>query len=154
MNPTKPRLYIALAAAGLVLAIGFAPPALADNMSPVGDWKTIDDETGKAKSIVRIVEKDGKLYGTIIKLIDPPEPDPVCDECTGDLKGKKIVGMTIMKGLKKDGKKWTDGTILDPENGKTYSCFIEVLPGGKKLKLRGYVGISLLGRTQHWHRVN
>ena len=122
-------------------------------MSPVGLWKTVDDNTGKAKSIIRIWEKDGKLYGRIVKLIDPQEPNPLCVECKGKLKNKPVIGMTIMAGLSKDGDEWNGGTIMDPENGKTYKVLIQVLAGGKKLKVRGYIGVSLLGRTQHWIRV-
>jgi uncharacterized protein (DUF2147 family) len=118
--------------------------------SPVGLWKTVDDDTGKAKSIVEIWEKNGVLYGRIKKLIDPSEPNPVCDKCTGKRQNSPIIGMTIMEGLKQDGKEWNGGTILDPENGKTYKVLIEVQNGGKKLKVRGYIGFSLLGRTQYW----
>lgn len=139
-----------------LIAVGLVTTAFAqdrDPMSPVGVWKTIDDATGKAKSLIKVWEKDGAVYGTIIKLIDPSEPDPICDKCTGKLKDKAIVGMTIMRGLKKDGDEYSGGTILDPENGKTYKVLIQVVEGGKRLKVRGYIGISLLGRTQHWVRV-
>lgn len=128
------------------------PAKPADPMSPVGRWKTIDDSTGKTKSIVELWEKDGKVYGKIVDLINPDKPDPVCDKCEGDQKNVKIIGMTILNGLKKDGKEWSGGKITDPENGKSYKCYIEVQDGGKKLKVRGYVGFALLGRTQYWLR--
>ncbi len=126
-----------------------------DPTSPVGTWKTIDDETHEPKSLVKIVEKHGKLYGTIIKLFRKPDEDqnPKCDKCEGALKDKPIIGMQILKGFSKDGDEWSGGKILDPHNGKTYSCILEVLDGGKKLKVRGYIGISLIGRTQIWERV-
>ena len=149
-------IRMALFVTASVMALAMSTGAFAqekDPMSPVGVWKTVDDATGKAKSLIKIWEKNGKLYGTVIKLIDPSEPDPVCDKCEGKLHNKPIVGMTIMRGLSKDGDEYSGGTILDPENGKTYKVLIQVLPGGKKLKVRGYIGISLLGRTQHWHRV-
>jgi len=145
-------------AAGVLVAVpllAICAVALAEGRpaSPVGLWKTIDDATGKAKSLIKIWEKDGAVYGTIVKLIDPSEPDPVCDKCEGKLRDKPIIGMTIMRGLRPDGDEWGGGTILDPENGKTYKVLIQVVDGGKRLKVRGYIGFSLLGRTQHWVRV-
>ncbi len=123
-----------------------------DPKSPIGVWKSIDDATGKAKSLIKIWEKNGKIYGTIIKLINPDEPNPLCDKCPGKLKNKPVKGMTIMRGLKKDGDEYSGGTIIDPENGKSYKVLIKVVDGGKRLKVRGYIGFSLLGRTQHWVR--
>jgi uncharacterized protein (DUF2147 family) len=121
--------------------------------SPVGVWKTVDDNTGKVRSHIKIWEKNGKLYGKILKLIDPPEANPVCDKCQGSLHNKPVEGMTVMKGLKKDGNEWSGGTILDPESGKTYKVLLELMQNGNKLKVRGYVGFSLLGRTQYWYRI-
>ena len=127
----------------------------ADSISPVGKWKTIDDETGEEKSIVRIwIEKD-MLFGNIDSLfLEPDEdPNPVCDECKGKNKDKPILGMTIMENLYRKGTVWSGGTILDPDNGKIYKCKIEIIENGERLKLRGFIGISLLGRTQYWIRV-
>ncbi len=131
----------------------FASTALAE-ASAVGRWTTIDDETGKPKSVVAIWEEGGKLFGKIEKLFRAPDEDqnPKCVECDGELKDMPIVGMTILRDLEKDDDEWSGGTVLDPANGKTYSCTIAVEDGGKKLKVRGYMGISLLGRTQHWVR--
>ena len=137
----------------LLVALG----ARADEgASPVGRWKTIDDETGKPKSIVRIWEENGKLFGKVEELIRGPDedPNPVCDKCEGDRKDKPIIGMTIMWDLERDGDSWSGGRILDPKKGKTYRCTIALEDGGKKLKVRGYIGISLLGRTQYWYRVD
>ena len=136
------------------LTVLFATNALAQEQSAVGRWTTIDDETKKPKSIVTIYEEGGKLYGKIEKLFREPneEQNPVCDKCEGALKNQPITGMVILRDLKKDGKEWAGGTILDPGNGKTYKCKIAVEDGGKKLKVRGYIGFSLLGRTQHWVR--
>jgi uncharacterized protein (DUF2147 family) len=119
--------------------------------SPVGLWKTIDDETGEAKSHVRIVEKNGKLYGTVEKLLLKPQ-DTRCTACEGDKKDQLVVGMEILTDLEQDGKYWEDGEILDPNNGSVYSCYIE-MESTDKLKVRGYIGFSLLGRTQYWYRV-
>jgi uncharacterized protein (DUF2147 family) len=136
------------------LTLLFASSALAQEASPVGRWTTIDDETKKPKSVISIYEENGKLFGKIEKLfLEPNEkPDPVCDKCEGALKNQPILGMVIMRDLKKDDDEWTGGTILDPNNGKTYKCKIAVEDGGKKLKVRGFIGLSLIGRTQRWVR--
>ena len=139
----------------------FAPRAQAENdrqassaISPVGRWKTIDDVTGKVKSVVAIWEENGKLYGRVQKLLDPDpkDPNPTCEDCEGELKGKPVIGLRILWDLQKDGDGWSGGTILDPSNGKTYKCLVSVEDGGTKLKVRGFIGISVLGRTQYWHR--
>ena len=128
--------------------------AHANDATPVGLWRTIDDKTGKEKSLVRITEVNGELRGTIEKLIREPneDPNPMCDKCSGDKKNKPVLGMMILNGLKRDGKEWTGGEILDPNNGKTYKCKMSVDESGKKLNVRGFIGVSLLGRTQVWLR--
>ncbi|MFN0203350.1 MAG: DUF2147 domain-containing protein [Bacteroidia bacterium] len=122
--------------------------------TPIGRWKTIDDETGKPKSIMKIWEDKGKLYGVVEQLFREPneDQDPICDKCTDYRKNKKIKGMILLSGLSKSGKEWSGGTITDPNNGKTYSCYIS-MESPDKLKVRGYIGVSALGRTQYWHRV-
>ena len=117
-----------------------------------GKWKTIDDETGQAKSIVEIYEKSGKIYGKVVEILRADHKKDVCSECEGTEKNKPIQGMVIINGLKKDGNEYNGGTILDPTSGKKYKCYIS-LDSADKLKLRGYVGISLMGRTQYWIRV-
>ena len=136
------------------LSVLFATSALAQAPGAVGSWTTIDDETKKPKSVVSIYEEDGRLFGKIDKLfLAPNEPaNPVCDKCEGSLKDKPILGMVILRNLKKDGDGWSGGTVLDPANGKTYKVKLALEDGGKRLKVRGYVGFSLLGRTQHWVR--
>jgi len=129
-------------------------PPTTSQTSPVGRWMTLDDATGKATSVVNIWEEKGKLYGRIEKLIDPDpkDPDPRCDRCEGELKSKPLIGLHILWDLRKDGGQWSGGRILDPDNGKVYKCNITVEQDGKKLKVRGYIGLSLLGRTQYWLR--
>jgi uncharacterized protein (DUF2147 family) len=117
-----------------------------------GKWKTIDDETGEAKSIVQIWKSsDGFYYGKIMKLYDETKKDDVCDKCDEDdaRYNQKIVGMKIiMKMEKSDDNEWTGGTILDLANGKVYKC--KLSRNGKNLDVRGYIGFSLIGRTQTW----
>jgi uncharacterized protein (DUF2147 family) len=138
----------------MILAAG-AALAREPAASPAGRWRTIDDVTGKPKSIVRLWEKDGVLYGNIVELFpEPGEPtDPVCDKCEGALRGKPIKGLLFLWGLERDGDEWSGGRILDPENGKIYRCTVKVVNAGARLKVRGYIGVSLIGRTQHWEWV-
>ncbi len=138
-------------AALLAFGMGAVTGALAQSDNPVGLWKTIDDDTKQAKSLIRITESGGQLSGRIEKLLTE-KADAVCEQCTGDLKDKPVVGMTILRGLKKGEEWWEGGNILDPNNGKTYRSRLKVLEGGEKLELRGYIGTPLLGRTQTWIR--
>ncbi|KQM45929.1 DUF2147 domain-containing protein [Chryseobacterium sp. Leaf201] len=116
-----------------------------------GKWKTIDDETKQAKSIVEIYKKGDKYYGKISQLLIKPA-SATCTECKDDRKGKPILGLEIIRGLKKEGDEFTGGTITDPKSGKTYKCTIT--KSGDKLNVRGYVGVSMFGRSQTWQKVN
>lgn len=118
-----------------------------------GKWKTIDDETGKEKSIVEIYNNQGKAYAKVVQVLEKGKEDKVCDLCTGDKKNKPVKGMVIINGLSKDGDEWNDAKILDPKTGKEYKCYI-TLENSNKLKVRGYIGFSLIGRTQYWHKVS
>ncbi|MGK9066155.1 DUF2147 domain-containing protein [Stutzerimonas chloritidismutans] len=123
--------------------------------SPAGRWQTIDDETGKPKSIVEIQQADdGTLSGKVAQILQSDHgPNPLCTECEGERKNQPITGMTILWDLKPDGEQtWNDGTILDPSKGKTYRAKAKLLEGGNKLEVRGYIGIEALGRTQTWIR--
>ena len=122
------------------------------SQSVIGKWKTVDDETGKEKGIVEIYEKDGKIYGRIIEILEAEHRFKKCALCQGSDKDKPIMGLIFIKGLVKDGSEYNGGKILDPKNGKLYKCYIN-LEGNDKLKVRGYIGISLFGRTQYWYRV-
>ena len=149
MSSLQSRFCIALLVAGASMS------ASADPMSPVGAWNTIDDETNQPKSTVRITEKDGVISGTVEKIVDPAKQDSKCEKCAGDdpRKGKPVIGMTILTGLKKEGDNvYGGGQILDPNNGKTYNAKVTVIDGGKKLEMRG--SILFFGRTQTWIRVN
>ena len=141
------------AVAALPHGQGGSPPS-SDTSTPFGQWKTVDDVTGKINSVVDIWEENGKLYGKIERLVNPNpnDPDPRCVRCLGDLKDRRIVGLLILWDLRKDDGQWTGGQILDPDNGKIYRCSITVIDGGKKLRVRGFIGFSLLGRTEYWLR--
>ena len=123
--------------------------------TPVGLWKTIDDETKTEKSQVRITESGGVLSGKIEKLTDPAKQDAKCDKCTDERKDKPVIGMTIVRNAKADAAKavWEGGEILDPNEGKVYKLKMTPIEGGKKLEVRGFIGFALLGRTQTWVRV-
>lgn len=140
---------------GSALALVLSSAAWAQGQTPVGVWKSIDDETGRERSIIRISEIAGELQGLVEMIFDQPGDDPahLCDKCKGELKDKPIIGMTILWGLKRDGDVWSGGEILDPKKGKTYRCKMTLIDGGSKLDVRGYIGISLIGRTQTWHRI-
>ncbi len=120
--------------------------------SVIGKWKSIDDETGKPKSIIEIYQDGNKYYGKIVKLLTEENKDGICRTCETKYKDKNIIGLVIMKDLVKDDDEYNDGEIMDPKNAKTYSCYIQ-LESPNKLKVRGYLGFSLLGRTQYWYRV-
>ena len=120
----------------------------------LGVWKTIDEKTNQPSSLIRLEERNGGLIGTVIELIPTPGEPPIthCRLCKGERKDKPIVGMVIMNGLKKEKPGyWFGGEILDPEEGDIYKVKIAT-DDGKTLKVRGYIGISLIGRTQVWVR--
>jgi len=155
-SPVLSRLVFSRLTRTAVVAIGLAAgmiaaaPAFAAD-SPVGLWKNIDDETKKPKALIRITDSGGKLTGRIEKILTE-KVDAVCDLCTDSRKGKPVQGMTILSGLRQDGDEWVDGEILDPNNGKVYKAKVKLVDGGKQLDVRGFVGVSLFGRTQTWVR--
>ena len=137
------------------LLAGTAISAFAQATTPAGVWKTIDDETQKEKSLVRIVEANGVYTGKVEKLLDPDAPkDPVCKDCSDERKDKPIVGLTIIRNVKQgtdDKSVFEGGEILDPNNGKVYRLRLKPVDGGKKLEVRGYLGPFY--RNQTWLRV-
>ena len=141
----------------IALGLGLFAALAHAQATPAGLWKTIDDETKKEKSLIRITEAGGVFTGKLEKLLDPSsKPDAVCDLCSDDRKDKPIVGMTLVKGVKQsdsDKGRWDGGEILDPNNGKTYKVRLTPGEGGKTLAVRGYIGAPMLGRTQTWVRV-
>jgi uncharacterized protein (DUF2147 family) len=139
------KLFLVLTTAFLV---HFAQAGELD--SPIGNWKNISDKTGKVEAIIQIYQDGSELKGRILTLFDPPEPN--CTKCRGPLKNKPLLGMSILYGLKQDGSEWNGGKILDPNDGDEYNVKMELADGGKKLKVRGFIGFSLFGRTQTWLR--
>ncbi len=129
--------------------------------SPVGQWRTIDDNTGEPKAIVEIYEgEDGTLSGRVVEILQADDDavyndagQVICNACEGRRANQPVVGMVIIEGMEEDGDEWSGGTILDPENGKTYKAKME-LEDATTLDVRGYIGIPLLGRTQTWYRVS
>jgi uncharacterized protein (DUF2147 family) len=134
------------------VALSFAAATAFAQATPTGLWKTIDDETKQEKSFVRISENGGMLSGRIEKIVDPAKQDSVCDKCEDARKGQKVLGMTIVEGVKKnpDEPYWDGGTILDPNNGKTYRVRMTPKEGGKVLEVRGFIGPFY--RNQTWLR--
>lgn len=126
---------------------------MAQTNTPIGTWQSVDED-GAKKAVVKITQdSNGDLRGTIIKLNQ--KPGALCEKCEGDKKGKPIEGMSIIWSLKKVGDNaWGEGAIMDPSNGKTYKLKAEMAEGGQKLKLRGFIGVSLFGRTQTWNRID
>ena len=137
-----------LSGLGLLLLAGSGLGA--DLSSPVGDWKTIDDETGKVKSIVTLWEENGRLYGKVKELLDP-NASRTCRNCEGELKDAPIEGMRILWDLRKEGDEWTKGTIFDPAKGKEYRSSLKLTDGGTKLEVTGH--LFVFSRSQVWERV-
>jgi uncharacterized protein (DUF2147 family) len=135
-----------------LLAFCFSIASAQNLSSPVGLWKTFDDKTGEAKSLLRIYEQNGLYFGKVEKTLRP-NAQQTCTKCKDDRKDQPIVGMVVLRKMKADGDEFTGGDILDPENGSVYKCKFKLEDGGKKLHVRGFIGISMLGRSQDWQRV-
>ncbi|NBB89283.1 MAG: DUF2147 domain-containing protein [Bacteroidetes bacterium] len=120
------------------------------SQSPIGVWKTINEESGEAESHIKIYEKEGKLYGKIVKLLKDGQTH--CEKCPEPQKDQPLQGLKLMWDLEKEGDEWDNGEILDPVKGKVYSCKI-YLEEPDRLKVRGYLGFSAFGRSQEWIRV-
>jgi uncharacterized protein (DUF2147 family) len=139
-------------AAAAALCVGGL--ALAQASSPVGRWRAFDEKTGQPKSIIEISEVNGELRGTVERVFSPPAPslNPLCEKCSGDRKNKPVVGMLMLWGMKKDGDEFAGGRLLQPETGKEVRGKLKLIDGGKKLEIRGFVGLAIAGRTATWIR--
>lgn len=137
-----------------IWALALSSACAMAQMTPVGLWKTIDDDGKTEKSLVRISESGGVLSGSIEKIFDATKQDAKCDLCTDDRKDKPVLGLTIIRNVRQDADDktvWGGGEILDPKNGKTYKTRLKPVDGGKTMEMRGYIGF--LYRTQVWQRV-
>lgn len=155
LEPRRPMIRHRLAILPICLAALVPTGAGADPTSPVGLWRTVDDGTGEPRGVVRIEEVGQRLRGTIEKTFPRPgEPaQPRCEKCPGERRDQPVIGMTILTGLQRAGEEWTGGEILDPDTGRIYQTKLRVVDGGRKLEVRGFIGVSLLGRTQTWERM-
>ena len=140
-----------IARAVLFLAAAAIWTSSAQQLTPLGRWKTIDDKTGKPKAIVVIYLDNGRLFGRVEATLNP-DAKKICDLCKDERKNQPIVGMVILRGLTAHGEEYSGGDILDPDNGSVYRCKMRLQEGGRKLSVRGFIGFSLLGRSQIWTR--
>lgn len=138
----------------LVASLLACTTALAQNDSPVGLWKNINDTNGKPRAMIRITESQGLFQGRIERVFTAPGegPDPKCVKCEGDNRNASVTGLLILTGLRKAGDAYVDGQILDPDTGSVYNSKMKLVDNGQKLEVRGFIGIPLLGRTQTWIR--
>jgi len=116
-----------------------------------GKWHSTNEETGKVDSVIEVYEKNGKAFAKVVEIKNPDRKNALCDLCKGENKNKPILGLNILTGLEKDDDEWSGGKILDPRNGKIYKCYIK-LEEPNKLKIRGYIGFALIGKTAFWIR--
>ena len=150
--------FLALTIAALVWlnAAASAAPA-GGEPSAVGLWEQVDEKTGKAESWFSIVEKEGLYVGTIVKMFqqpgDPPPESWRCTKCEGAERNAPVLGLALIKGMKRKGLAYEDGTIMDPRDGTVYRALMKLSPDGNRLEVRGYLGIAMLGRSQMWNRL-
>lgn len=154
MGTRKIRLRLLAAAAAGLLLFALAAPAFASEPTPAGLWQTIDDKTGKPRGFVRVYEENGEIFGKIEGSVDPEEAKERCDKCSGDRKDQPVIGLVILRRMKKTGVEYTGGDILDPDTGAVYRCKIRLAEDGRKLVVRGYLGAALFGRSQIWLRAD
>jgi len=138
--------------AAFLLSASLAAAAGPPDGTPVGVWKTIDDISHQPRGLIRLFERDGEIFGRIEASLDPKEAHEVCSKCGGELKDKPVVGMLVLRHMKKHGNEYSGGYILDPDTGWEYRCRFTLIDGGTKMLIRGFLGFSLLGRSQTWYR--
>jgi uncharacterized protein (DUF2147 family) len=144
--------------AGRITCVAFMLFGVADgslaasaDLTPTGVWRTVDDKTGKPRAIIRVYEQNGRWFGKVERSL-APEPRERCDKCTDERKNQPIIGMVVLRNMQKRGDEYAGGDVLDPDNGWVYRCKFRLTDEGKKLDVRGFIGFSLLGRTQTWFR--
>jgi uncharacterized protein (DUF2147 family) len=151
MPPVKSLICLFLLAFKLLAPLS-AIAQSAPSASPIGLWETIDDKTGKPTAVVEIFEKEAKLFGRIEQLLTRGDENSVCSACSDERKNQPIVGMIIIRNIKPAGNEYSGGDILDPDSGSVYRCKMHLENNGKQLIVRGYIGLSFIGRSQTWHR--
>jgi len=144
----------ALVIPGVLLATA-AVPARTAEPTAVGVWEQVDETSGKAESWFKITERNGVYEGTIVKIFFKPGEDEnwICDKCEGAEHNAPVLGLTLIKGMQRNGSAYENGTIMDPRDGSVYRALMKLTPDGQKLEVRGYLGISLFGRSQMWNRL-
>ena len=135
----------------VIIALTMIVSFSVNSQSILGKWKTIDDETGEAKSIVEIYAQEGKVFGKIVDILNPADKDALCEKCEGDEFNTPVLGLVIIKGLERDGEYYKGGTVFDPEKGKEYKCRLALEEDSDTLQVRGY--IAFFYATQYWVRV-
>ena len=147
-------LALMTVAAVVVVSAGMVP-LRATEPSAVGLWEQVDESSGKAESWFKISEHGGVYVGNVVKIFFKPGEDEnwVCEKCEGAEKGAPVLGLTLIKGMQRNGLSYENGTIMDPRDGSVYRALMKLSPDGQKLEVRGYLGISLFGRTQVWKRL-
>jgi uncharacterized protein (DUF2147 family) len=139
-----------------IIMLGAAGASLrAAEPSAVGLWEQVDEKSGKPESWFKITERNGAYEGNIVKIFFKPGEDEnwVCDKCEGAERGKPVLGLALIKGMQRNGSSYENGTIMDPRDGAVYRALMKLSPDGQKLEVRGYLGISLFGRSQVWNRL-
>jgi uncharacterized protein (DUF2147 family) len=149
---TNLQLKLCLVAVALLLG---GQASSADPQTVAGVWKQIDPDTGKVGALVTFTETGGVFKGAFSKLyLDPgDDPNPLCRKCPGNQRGKPLLGLVFIDGMRRSGLKYDGGTILDPETGTSYSANMKLSPDGNTLTVHGYVGLPLFGQSQTWKRV-
>ena len=145
-----------LVVVGAIIALGAASvPLRAAEPTAVGLWEQVDEKSGKPESWFKITERNGAYEGNIVKIFFKPGEDEhwVCDKCEGTERGKPVLGLALIKGMQRNGNSYENGTIMDPRDGAVYRALMKLSPDGQKLEVRGYLGISLFGRSQVWNRL-
>lgn len=151
--PDDPAFTLPAPARSIVGALLVTGVPAQQTLTPVGVWKTVSDATGETQSHVRIYESGGKLFGRVERVLVTKGVPDTCVKCTDDRKGHPLVSLVILRNMVKSGNEYKGGDILDPENGKVYRCILKLDGSGDRLTVRGYIGISLFGRSQVWHRI-
>jgi uncharacterized protein (DUF2147 family) len=153
MRASLQKLIILFGA--VALFAGANLPLRAQEPSAAGLWEQVDEKTGRAESWFKIAERNGVYEGTIVKIFPKPGDDEnwVCDKCEGAEKGAPVLGLKLIKGMRRNGMGYENGTIMDPRDGSVYRAVMTLSPDGRRLEVRGYLGISLFGRSQTWNRL-